>query len=159
MTDSRGIKREVGLRLAGLADGEGCFSIGKHKKGTYRCYFIIKLREDDRELLERLRDGCGGIGRMHRQERTNGWAPTVRWEVGSKADVAVLRDLFRRYPPWGKKRRDFKIWAQAVDFWLYSVGGDANGGTDWSPVAALKEQLHEVKRFVAPEANTQEMEP
>jgi hypothetical protein len=43
---------EVGLRLAGLTDGEGCFFICPVNGRNWRCGFTIKMRLDDRPLLE-----------------------------------------------------------------------------------------------------------
>lgn len=131
-------------RLAALADGEGCFYISAPRlRGNYYCSFIIKLRADDEPLLARIQEVCGGIGRLVRQERRNGWAPTVAWTVERKAEVGFLRDLFELYPLWSKKQRDFAVWARAVDFWL-SVGG---GKTDWTPFREAREELRGLREY------------
>lgn len=128
----------IGHRLAGLVDGEGCFHISAPRaKGNYFCGFVVKMREDDRELLERFRDGCHGIGTITVQARRNGWAPTAAWTVRKKKEVGFIRDLFEVYPLWSKKRRDFEIWARAVDFWLHGVGY----GTDWTPMREARDEL------------------
>lgn len=146
MIRAREIDPVIGLRLAAFADGEGCFYISSARaKGNYFCGFVIKLREDDQRVLERYRDGCGGIGRLVRQERTNAWAPTIRWEVTKKQEVGVIRDLFELYPLWSKKQRDFEIWKHAVDYCIHCVGY----GTDWTPVAEAKARLAEVRRFTS----------
>jgi hypothetical protein len=134
----------LAFRLAGLVDGEGCFTITKTPKNGYRCAFVIKLRADDREMLERYRYGVDGIGHLRRQERKNAWAPTVAWQVEDKYGVGLIRDLFELYPLWSKKRRDFEIWAPAVDFWIHCVGY----ATDWTPVVEAKAELHEVRKFM-----------
>lgn len=137
------IKPTLALRLVGLTEGEGCFYIAHQGNGNYNCGFTIKMRADDRRLLEHSQAGCGGIGSITEQPRTNGWAPTVSWQVRKKADVGVIRDLFELYPLWSKKSRDFAIWAEAADFWLHCVGY----GTDWTPVADAKRRLHEIKVY------------
>ena len=144
MIQARDIDPIIGLRLASLADGEGCFYISTPRaKGNYMCGFTIKLREDDRPMLERFRDGCGGIGRLVRQERQNAWAPTCAWIVTRKAEVGLLRDLFELYPLWSKKRQDFEIWKHAVDFCIHCVGYR----TDWSTVAQAKADLAAARTF------------
>ena len=140
----RKVRPNVALRLAGLVDGEGCFSIHAHPKGNYHCALTIRLRADDREMLEHYRSELGGIGSIRIQKRTNGWAPTVTWIISDKRGVGLIRDLFTEYPLWSKKQRDFLIWAEAVDFWQYSVGYR----TDWSRVAELKQQLHSIREYV-----------
>jgi hypothetical protein len=142
------IRREIGLRLASLTDGEGCFYISAPRsKGNYYCAFIIRLRADDRPMLERFQAACGGIGTIQHQPRRNGWAPTVSWEIRKKAEVGVIRDLFEIYPLWSKKAGDFEIWKQAVDFCIHGV----SYGTDWTPVIEAREALS-AHRLYKPEA-------
>jgi hypothetical protein len=150
---ARDIDGILGLRLVAFADGEGCFYISNARaKGNYFCGFVIKLREDDQPVLERYRDGCGGIGRLVREERNNAWAPTVRWEVTKKHEVGVIRDLFELYPLWSKKRQDFEIWKHAVDFCIHCVGYRTN----WSPVAQAKADLAAARAYLPPAALTGE---
>ena len=47
--DGEQIPEQWGCYFAGLVDGEGCFYIGPKV-----CSFTIKLRDDDRALIERL---------------------------------------------------------------------------------------------------------
>lgn len=144
MIQARDVEPILAIRLAALTDGEGCFYISAARlKGNYHCGFVIKLREDDRPMLERFRDGCGGIGTLTEQPRSNLWAPTVRWEVRKKHEVGLIRDLFEIYPLWSKKRGDFEIWKHAVDFCIHCVGY----GTDWTPVAEAKSELAEHRRY------------
>lgn len=144
MIQARAVEPIFGHRLAALTDGEGCFYISTPRaKGNYMCGFTIKLREDDRPMLELYRDACGGIGRLVRQERKNAWAPTCAWVVTKKSEVGFLRDLFEIYPLWSKKQRDYEVWARAVDFWMYAVGY----GTDWTPLAAAKAELALVREY------------
>jgi hypothetical protein len=144
---AREIDPILGIRLAAFSDGEGCFYISNaRRKGNYFCGFVIKLREDDQPLLERFREGCGGIGRLGRQTRINGWAPTIRWDVTKKHEVGVIRDLFELYPLWSKKRRDFEVWKHAVDFCIHCV----SYGTDWTPVAEAKAELAAGRVYVPP---------
>lgn len=110
----------LGHYLAGLSDGEACFSISRVSgQNSYRCDFIIHLRADDRPLLEWLRDATG-VGRidMGRRVKQGGDQPSWRWVVSRKKDCLDLVAFFEQYPLRSKKAKDFEIWAEAVRAWL-----------------------------------------
>jgi hypothetical protein len=132
--------------LAGFADGEGCFSIqGPSNKGSYRCSFTIKLRADDLPLLNTIRDitGIGKVRLAYPPKRN----AQVRWDVDRKADVLVLRELFEWTKLLSKKRRDFELWAEAVDIWACVQGSTSQ---DWGPTIELQRRLTEVRAFEMP---------
>lgn len=106
---------EVGYRLASLADGEGCFHIGKRGK-NYMCSFIITLRQDDAPLL-RIFQEATGVGSMYFRPASGNMKPKVRWEVHRKKEVLALAGIFDAYPLWSKKATDFTIWREAVHYW------------------------------------------
>lgn len=144
--------------LAGFADGEGCFFIGRvthrNRKGgpdyvNYRCAFTISLRNDDRPILEEIRATLG-IGSMgHRAPRNMGVWPMCEWRVKSKPEAVVLVDLFDRYPLRAKKARDYAIWREAVIDWNSRLqgGGRHNGRHDWSNLARLHQELKDVRKY------------
>lgn len=107
--------------FVGLTDGEGSFQIDKrnHRSpgANYHCHFTIALRDDDRAILEEIRDTLG-IGKIYdkpdRSTLTCKKRPQVEYRVGTIADCAELVKLFDTYPLRAKKRRDFEIWKQAV---------------------------------------------
>ena len=74
-----------GYWFAGLLDGEGCFSMAKPRVSGFRCELIIKLRDDDRAVLEQIRDELG-IGTICSGVHSGpGFGnPWVRWSVGKK---------------------------------------------------------------------------
>lgn len=139
---------EIGCYLVGFIDGEGCFVIAKSPTG-YRCAFVIKLRADDRRVLEWLcaKTGLGFVAMAHGTDgrQVGNRCPQVRWEINRKADVIALRELLETYRLQSKKLRDYEIWAQAVDLWMVvDVGSKAN---DWSQIAALKQELTDAHVF------------
>lgn len=79
--------------VAGFIDGEGSFSIsvGKHKtlkRGLeVRPEFEIELRDDDREILERILITIGG-GRIYdlSYERY-GWYPHAKYKITSTKEM------------------------------------------------------------------------
>lgn len=49
----------LGYYISGLIDGEGCFTIKQHTRGTHAPCFAMKMRADDRTILERA---CRYVG-------------------------------------------------------------------------------------------------
>lgn len=107
--------------FAGFTDGEGCFVIGKHNNDNphtdYRCQFAITLRDDDKEIIEEIRETLG-IGNIcddpARTTPTRNKQPSSRFRVAAISECAELVKLFTTYPLRAKKRRDFDIWKTAV---------------------------------------------
>lgn len=107
--------------ISGFVDGEGCFAIciGKHRtlktKTEIKLEFEIELVEEDREILERIREtlGCGNIYTLNYDRY--GWRPHVKYKVQRISDFTkILIPFFRRYPLQAKKKRSFLIFAKAV---------------------------------------------
>lgn len=135
---------EMGQYLAGLTDGEGCFGIYRSSRFTYRCEFVINLREDDRPLLEWLKaeTGLGHVSDGRRKTRkTRGDNPSARWHVSSVGECLDLIAIFETYPLRSKKARDFEIWAKAVR--TISAGGS-------SRLARFKAALTIVRAYDGP---------
>ena len=107
--------------IAGFVDGEGCFYLtyrsetklnrpGSPKYLRWIAYFAILLREDDREILEMMKNtlGCGNIYKMKNKQQTS-------------LNIQNIHDLhdkvmpfFKLYPLRAKKLHDFKLWCQAL---------------------------------------------
>lgn len=131
------IPLEIGWYFAGLVDGEGCFSIAPP-----RCDFILKMRADDRALLETLRADLGGVGRIglelgRTEDRTR--RPQVRWTVSRQRELVWLTEFFDAFPLRSKKARDYAIWREAVIEW-------ANGMPP-AGLAEYRDRLREVRVF------------
>ena len=99
--------------LVGLVDGEGCFSItiNKHRaKLEVRLIFEIELREDDKEILEHVKEtlGCGNIYHLT-YERYQKWKPHFKYKVSNFHDIYTrIIPFFRRYPLQAKKKYSFE---------------------------------------------------
>ena len=107
--------------IAGFVDGEGCFALKfrrdvRHDRKSKPIYFYwdiefaILLREDDRDLLGKVKDTlkCGKISVNKRGQ--------VRYAIN------VIDDLFDKVIPffekhklYGKKRHDFTLWKEGVE--------------------------------------------
>jgi hypothetical protein len=80
--------------LVGLVDGEGCFcvSFNKHKNNRLlevRLLFEIELREDDKEILEKVKEtlNCGNIYYLN-YERYKKWKPHYKYKVSNLKDIS-----------------------------------------------------------------------
>src|SRR4051812_7719960 len=84
-------------------DGEGCFSIAKTPWG-FRCELIIKLRGDDRPMLERIASelGIGTICSGKHTSEGNG-KPWVRWTVGKKSELIRVTEILDAFSLQSKK--------------------------------------------------------
>src|SRR3990167_7807184 len=107
--------------IAGFVDGEGCFAlkfrrdIKLNRKNTpvyfyWDIEFAIMLREDDKEILESIKEtiGCGRISTSKRG--------SVRYSVNHVGDlIDKIVPFFELYPLHAKKLFDFELWREAVE--------------------------------------------
>ena len=136
-----------GYWLAGFTDGEGCFRVQRHERGTHTCAFQIKLRDDDRAVLERIRRfvGAGTIAAVDDDSPSK---PQARYVVQDKDECARLVALFRKHPLTAKKALDFEVWTEAVEEWLDRPRGSRwHGAADQTRAAALKARLENVRKY------------
>ncbi len=101
--------------VVGFVDGEGCFSITLNKNGDrlpeVRLVFEIELREDDREILEKIREllGCGRIYHLVEYVRYAKWRPHVKLKVSNFKDISgKIIPFFKKYPLQAKKSLQFE---------------------------------------------------
>lgn len=145
-TFGRRVPEEVGWYIAGFVDGEGCFSIG-----THACSFVIKLRDDDRVLLEWIQSEMGGVGTIRKIAGAGGnQNPQAAFIVSRKAELRWLTELFDTFPLRGKKGRDFLIWRDAVIEWC--------NGMPVAGLAEYKARLAATRAYPAAEAIEHEVE-
>ena len=106
--------------VAGFVDGEGCFALKfrrdiRHERKNKPVYFywdiefVIVLRDDDRELLEMIKNtiGCGRVSISKRCQ--------ARYAVNTLDDLlGIVVPFFDEYKLYGKKRYDFELWKEAL---------------------------------------------
>jgi len=101
--------------ISGFVDGEGCFSVTFNKKKDMirpevRLIFEIELREDDLEILRRIKNtlGCGNIYHL-RYLRYSKWIPHYKYKVSNIKDISEkVIPFFRKYPLQAKKKYSFE---------------------------------------------------
>ena len=140
--------KNFGWWLTGFIDGEGCFRIHKEKKGEYyACHFHIKLRSDDKKILEECQRRTN-LGQLNDVPVYNTSKPGVRWIIQSRDECLALMSIIDEFPLKSKKKRDYKIWKKALLWWKNSKRGNRwHGHRDWTPMIKLKEELAEVRRW------------
>jgi DNA modification methylase len=137
--------------FTGFTDGEGCFRVQRHERGTYTCTFSIKVRRDERGTLERCQRALGGIGTIRGGEGSGNAHPQVTWAVQDKAGCIRLVRLFDKYPLRAKKRLDYEPWAEAVVEWTTMQRGNRwHGQSDWSRMAELKGRVEGARAYADP---------
>lgn len=150
------IKPEFGHWFAGFVDGEGSFNITAQKNMGIYCGFHIALRLDDAGILYEIQDALGfGLFTLERRKSTQrpGTKPSLRFYVSGADDCLRLVQLFRHFPLRSKKARDFKIWADAVEYFAVN----RTHGNKWAVSKAkikrdermllLRNQLMEGRQF------------
>jgi hypothetical protein len=110
--------------VSGLVDGEGCFCIcfskRKNNRIEVRLLFEIELREDDLEILERVKSTleCGNIYYLD-YARYKKWRPHYKYKVSNIKDITEkIIPFFQKYPLQAKKKYSFAIFCKAAKLML-----------------------------------------
>jgi hypothetical protein len=106
--------------IVGLTDGEGCFYVNVRDRNSrwspkVETHFYIKLREDNKELLEEVKEsfGCGAV--YFQKENRPNHAHCYRFEINSQRDISqVLVPFFEQHSLRSPKKKDFEIFRQIV---------------------------------------------
>lgn len=101
--------------IVGLTDGEGCFYVNIRKRKSswsprIETHFYIKLREDNKDLLDEIMlfFGCGAVY-IQKETRPN-HLKCYRFEINAHRDIiSTLIPFFERHPLQGTKKQDFEI--------------------------------------------------
>ena len=142
---------DFGNWLSGFTDGEGSFLAGvSHDHINIK--FSIKLRDDDRPVLENIRTTLG-IGSIYASKpsascrlRAN---PACEYAVTSLIDLhSVIVPHFDLYQLRAKKASDFAIWREIVTIAVgYKRGGGRLLDKAGSALLPRIQRLREVRRY------------
>jgi hypothetical protein len=111
-----GLDTQDAHRLAGLLEAEGHLSITPNNGNGWRCSCQVALRDDDRQILEDIRDRTG-LGHLNAVPARNGSRPQVVWKVESKLECAALVEILDDHPVRGQKLSQYAIWREATEVW------------------------------------------
>ncbi len=145
--------------ISGFTDGEGCFGLSvrrdvRHERASKAVYyswkaiFAISLRADDFKILEEFKKRFE-VGEISFTKNNK----SVRYQV---TDLFELQDtiipFFRKNKLFGKKKRDFKLWAEAVSILLKykKIRGSVNivkGSMGFQKVVWSKEDLARIQEI------------
>ncbi len=110
--------------IAGLVEGEGCFSLNYNKKAgsktnSLRPMFSIGLIIRDKKLLEKIQEkiGCGTIyhDKSHRKRGYDATHDVVSLRIYNKQDLYYkLIPFFDKYQLHGSKRIAFEIFKEIL---------------------------------------------
>lgn len=141
------VSRELAGFLAGFLEGEACFSISKQAgHDNHRCWMSLVARDDDRDLILELAQATA-LGKCTKRAPSHGSRSQAVWSVAAKSDCQRLVHILDVCPMRGRKSLDFAVWRAAVEWWIGADPTSREADRDWTPIAYLKERLHEVKRF------------
>ena len=108
--------------IVALTDGEGCFHVNMWKSASYRVgfgiqvHFYIKMQEDDKPLLEKVKNtlGCGAVY-FQKEVRTN-HCQCYRYTVNSHRDIldVIIPFFLENKLQSTTKLRSFKIFCKVA---------------------------------------------
>ena len=127
--------------IIGLVDGEGFFYVRLNedirRRNKVELKFSVKLRHQDKEILEELQKsfGCGKI--YLQKDRRPNHTDCYRFEVNNKKDIAEkVIPFFEKNPP--------KIQSRKKDFDLFKQIADLSQMTELNmeKINLLKQEMH-----------------
>ncbi len=137
------IKREEIIWLAGLLEGESCFSVGTRsvRRGVGRKFPRVQVNMCDLDVLEHARKASGGLGTpiqrvatpsRLKKEKEYGWTPSYSWAVQGETEAYALMVMVY---PWMGHRRKARI-RELIELFKEYVPDrhpnlDAPEGTHW----------------------------
>lgn len=141
-----------GSWFSGFVDGEGYFGLqlssGSKKTPRWYAHLTICLRGDDEDVLRLISDRFGGtIVRLPSRGPSN---PSVRWRVATVDGCVALVDHFEKFPLFGKKQRDFELWAVAVRHMGENRGRRGypmSSNVDNEYLSALAGAMQEIRKY------------
>ncbi len=139
--------------IVGLTDGEGCFYVlvrppyNRHGGAMVQLRFFIKIQEEDKEMLEKVRNAldCGSVYFQH--EKRMNHVQCYRYTVGSHRDIfGKIIPFFRAHPLQGvSKLRNFKIFCDVAALVLKGAHHRKEG---ISKIQQLKSHMNHRTRVV-----------
>ena len=135
--------QNAAYHFAGFFSGEGSFGLAARA-----ARFLIKLRRDDRPLLEAFQAEFGMGTVCDVAAGAESWSPAAVWHVTSARDVLNGIALLDCAGLLGRKERQFRAWRAAAE--AISLAKLARLPVDTGLVAAGRRDLSTVTAYTAP---------
>lgn len=108
--------------IAGLLEGEACFTISEQNGGqSYSCGLSVRMRDDEQDLLEWL-VAFTGLGRLYRVAARSTSRPQLHWSVQSTEHCLELDRLIEPCGFRGRRLAELEVWRAALDAWTTMSG-------------------------------------
>ncbi|MDD5155416.1 MAG: LAGLIDADG family homing endonuclease [Candidatus Omnitrophica bacterium] len=94
--------------ITGFCDAAAAFTYSR-AGGTFALYFAIKQKEENREILEAIREYFGHIGKIYNQKLS------LTYRITKIEELRRILGHFDKYPPQIKKKDEaYRIWRDMV---------------------------------------------
>lgn len=136
--------------IVGLVDGEGCFYVlirpprKAHKSRRVELHLHIKMKQEDRTVLVRVRQffGCGGV--YYQSEKRPNHSPCYRYTVSSLEDhLKIIIPFFRRHPLLSAKKNDFARFSRIANLVAQKKHLTDKG---WQKILEIKQKMNQRTR-------------
>jgi len=139
--------------LAGIIEGEGCFTINTCKVSDAPRFAIV-LRDDDRVIIEQIKSVLQTNANVTVEPGGGNDRPCARLRLGGSDDCMRLIEFLDDNPFKGKKRPQYEIWKKAV---YYHRRNRVPGNHDkdlaerkHAQMMVYYNQLRQLKRYKVP---------
>lgn len=130
--------------LGGFFTGEGSFALSGSSARV-----VVKLRRDDRPLLERLA-GATGLGKLCDVAASGSTRPATAWIILRHEELAAASRLLSSVGLKGRKARELEAWTRgALEFARAAAAGRRR---DRQVVRSATADLQAARAYVAPPA-------
>jgi len=139
-----------GYWLAGFLDGEAHLAARIEPAGGVTTLIYVRLRDDDAAVLKQIqsRTGCGIIRPIKSKAGSKRANPSVRWDVGRKADCLYMAHVLQRFKGFARKTvKEADLWIELVGLRSRRRGTPERGG--WERAIEIVEQLRLARRYDA----------
>ena len=128
--------------ITGFSDGEAAFTYSR-AGGTFALYFAIKQREDNRQIVEDIREYFSYVGDIYAQKessptKNSGFSKAAAYyRVTRINELKFIIDHFDKYPLQSKKKLEaYNVWRDMV---IHKLENYRN--IDYDKLRALAEKL------------------
>lgn len=128
--------------VTGFCDGEAAFTYCR-SGSTFGLYFSIKQREDNRQIIEEIREYFNYVGNIYWSKGTssankiNGTKPALYYRVTKINELKRIVMHFDKYPLQSRKKQEaYHVWRDMV---MHKLENYRN--IDYDTLRTLAEQL------------------